>query len=215
MDFPIVNKQIIRESSVHFALHHLRKQICLLQLQVVQPAPRLKFYHDKGKKLRNYSDTLYFAGLAGYRPGQRLIYLKIWAKKKMKNPVVYLSQNIVPIDVIHFNDGEIEELISKMECDRSTFSILGYASALELICRYLDRTGHGPVNADVRSVIAMSEALNDYTRQSFEEIFWRTGRVTLFKPGKRHHSTADAGQFRKIPCEHSKLSCGDIENGFG
>ncbi|MBE0666322.1 MAG: CoF synthetase, partial [Bacteroidales bacterium] len=78
---------------------------------------------------------------------------------------------IIPIDVIRFSDNEISNLIAKMERDPSTFSLLGYSSALELICRYLERTSHGRVKADVSSVIAISETLNDYTRQGVEKYF--------------------------------------------
>ncbi len=170
-DFPVVEKQIIRTAYNSFRSLSFKDADLFTAVTSGSTGTPFRIYQDKNKKLRNYADTLYFAGLAGYEPGQKLIYLKIWVSEKMKNRLVYRLQNMVPVDVIHFNDREIEKLIADMKSDRSTFSLLGYASALELICQYLDRTGHGPVKANVKSVIGISESLNDYTIQSFKKYF--------------------------------------------
>ena len=110
-------------------------------------------------------------GLAGYEIGHRLLYLKIWAKQKMKSKRAYWLQNMCPIDVIHLDEPIIERMISQMEKNSSTFGILGYVSALETICQHLDRKNHPAVDADVRSIITMSESLNDYTKTSMEKYF--------------------------------------------
>lgn len=170
-NFPVVNKSVIRDSFGSFRSSSYNGEELYQAITSGSTGTPFKIYQDRNKKLRNYADTLYFAGLAGYRTGHRLVYLKIWVKEKMKSPLEYQLQNIVPVDVIRFNDREIEALINRMEKDRSTFGLLGYSSALELICRYLDRTGHGPVKADVKSIIAISETLNDNTRESLEKYF--------------------------------------------
>lgn len=169
--FPVVNKTVIRASFASFLSSSYNSEELYQAITSGSTGTPFKIYQDRNKKLRNYADTLYFAGLAGYRTGHRLVYLKIWVKEKMKNPIAYRLQNIVPVDVIRFNEREIEALINRMEKDRSTFGLLGYSSALELICRYLDRTGHGPVKAEVKSIIAISETLNDNTRESLEKYF--------------------------------------------
>lgn len=169
--FPVVNKSVIRDSFDAFRSSSFSGNGLYQTITSGSTGTPFKIYQDRNKKLRNYADTLYFAGLAGYKTGHRLVYLKIWVKEKMKSPLAYRLQNIVPVDVIRFNDREIEALINRMEKDRSTFGLLGYASALELICRYLGRTGHGPVWADVKSIIAISETLNDNTRESLEKYF--------------------------------------------
>lgn len=62
-------------------------------------------------------------------------------KEKMASPFQYWIKNVIPVDVIHLNDEQIEGLIRTMEEDRLTYGILGYVSAMELVCRYLDRSG--------------------------------------------------------------------------
>lgn len=128
-------------------------------------------YQDPIKRARNSADTIYFAGKAGYQIGSRLIYLKIWVREKMRKKSSYWLQNMIPVDVIHLNDTEIAGLLKQMEAKSSEYGILGYASALELICKYLDRIEAAPVKARVNSVISMSESLNDYTRTTMEKYF--------------------------------------------
>ena len=170
-DFPVVNKSIIKENQSLFRAENFRDKKLFDVTTSGSTGTPFKTSHDSNKKQRNYADTIFFAGLAGYNIGQRLIYMKIWVRKKMRNSMEYLLQNIVPVDVIQLNDTEIGLLIKRMEQDRSTFSILGYSSALELICRFLDRNKSQVVKTRVKSIISMSETLNEYTRTTMEKYF--------------------------------------------
>ncbi len=169
--FPVVNKSIIRNSLNNFISSKYTQQKLIPVLTSGSTGTPFKTFQDKEKKLRNYADTLYFAGLAGYEIGHRLMYLKIWVEEKMKSKQAYWLQNMCPVDVVHLDDRTIDHMISQMEKDRSTFGILGYVSALETICQHLDRQNHPGVRANVRSIITMSEALNDYTKTSMEKYF--------------------------------------------
>lgn len=170
-EFPVVNKNIIKESSNDFLSKNYKSGDLYAVTTSGSTGTPFKTYQDKTKKLRNYADTIYFGGLAGYEPGHRLLYLKIWVKDKMHSRLEYWLQNIVPIDVINLNDNALEDLIKKIERNRSTFGIIGYASALELICRFLDRKHAYPVMANVKSIIAISESLNNYTKNTMEKYF--------------------------------------------
>lgn len=170
-NFPVINKSVIRANFSDFISDKYKLNDLIPIVTSGSTGTPFKTFQDKNKKLRNYADTIYFARLAGFEIGHRLVYLKIWAKQKMQSKLAYWMRNTVPVDVIHLNDQSIETLIIKMENDRSTFGILGYASALELICQHLDRKQSGPVKANVRSIIAMSESLNDYTKTTMEKYF--------------------------------------------
>ena len=171
IDFPVINKSTIKEQQGRFIANNIDKSNRISVTTSGSTGTPFTTFHDRNKKQRNYADTLYFAGLSGYKPGHRLFYLKIWVEKKMKSRMEYWMQNIVPVDVLHFNDFEIESLIKRMESTHSTCSILGYASALEAICKYLDKCNYEPVDSNIKSVIAISESLNDYTRTAIEKYF--------------------------------------------
>lgn len=169
--FPVINKTIIRESFDLFLSDKFNISELIPVVTSGSTGTPFKTYQDKNKKNRNYADTIYFAGIAGYKIGHRLLYLKIWAKQKMKNPVSYWLQNMKPVDVIKLDEKQIAGLIKEMETENSTFGILGYSSALELVCQYLDKYHPQKVKANVSSVITMSESLNEYTKTSLEKYF--------------------------------------------
>ncbi len=168
--FPIINKSIIRESFQLFLSNQFLDKELLLVVTSGSTGTPFKTFQNKAKKIRNYADTSYFASIAGFQIGHRLIYMKIWAKEKMTSPFEYWIRNIVPIDVISLNDHQIDGIVKKMESNSSTYGILGYASTLELLCRYLDKMNKMP-KTKVLSIISMSESLNEYTKTTLQKHF--------------------------------------------
>ena len=170
-DFSVINKSIIRKSYDQFISDKFDKSELISVVTSGSTGTPFKVYHNVDKKRRNSADVIFFAQLAGYDLGDRLVYLKIFVKEKMKNSLSYWMENIIPIDVIHLDHKNIEHFLHQMENDKSSFSIIGYSSALELVCKHLDKSEHGRVKAHVKSVIAISETLNDYTKNSIRKYF--------------------------------------------
>lgn len=170
-DFPVVNKNIIRGRFDSFISKSIPSQERIPVVTSGSTGTPFKVFHDKQKKIRNNADTLYLAHKTGYDIGQRLIYMKIWAKQKMASPLQYWTQNMVPVDVIQLADLQISGLIEGMESYNGTHSMLGYVSAMEEVCKYLDRIGKNQVQAKVASIITMSETLNEYTKTGMEKYF--------------------------------------------
>lgn len=170
-NFPVIDKNLIRENLNDFLSSKTVKTELIPVVTSGSTGTPFKVFQDKRKKSRNTADTIYFSGLTGFEIGQKLMYLKIWAKEKMASPFTYWRQNLVPIDVIHLNDSQIERMIQKMENSRSVHGILGYVSALELVCQYLEKTRKMKVNARVSSIITMSESLSEYVKDSMQNFF--------------------------------------------
>jgi phenylacetate-CoA ligase len=80
-------------------------------------------------------------------------------------------QNIQPLDVIHLNDEKIRNFIGEIENSNDSIGFLGYSSALELVARFLEKTNAAPINANVKSIITMSEGLNQYTKATLPRFF--------------------------------------------
>lgn len=170
-DFPVTSKTMIRENFDAFVSAAFTKEQQVPAVTSGSTGTPFKVLHHAGKKKRNSADTMYFAKKTGYQIGDRLLYMKIWSANNKKATLPGIMQNMVPVDVISFNDKEAAALVKRMEHDTSTFSFLGYSTALENLCRYLDRAGHGKVKTKLSSAISMSETLNDYTRQTIEKYF--------------------------------------------
>ncbi|MBK8486690.1 MAG: phenylacetate--CoA ligase family protein [Bacteroidetes bacterium] len=170
-DFPVISKTLVRENFDQFISDAFTKEQQIATVTSGSTGTPFKVLQHAQKKIRNSADTMYFAKRAGYKIGDRLMYMKIWSANNKKQKMLGIMQNMMPVDVITFNDKEIAALIKKMENDSSNFSFLGYSSALENICRWLDKSNHGKVKAKLSSAISMSETLNDYTKQTIEKYF--------------------------------------------
>jgi phenylacetate-CoA ligase len=170
-DFPVISKTIIRENFESFVSSAFTKEQQIPTVTSGSTGTPFKVLHHIDKKKRNSADTMYFAQKAGYHIGDKLMYMKIWSANNKKATLPGIMQNMVPVDVITFNDTEVSALIKQMESDNSNFAFLGYSSALELICQWLERSNHGKVKAKLSSAISMSETLNDYTKNTIEKYF--------------------------------------------
>ena len=170
-DFPVIDKTIIRENFEKFTSAIFTPEQLIPVVTSGSTGTPFKVMHSADKRLRNNADTMYFAKLAGFTIGDKLVYLKIWSDLNRKPGLQKWMQNIMPVDVISFSDTQIALLIETMEKSNETFGFLGYSSAIELVCKYLDKTNHGKVKTKLVSAISMSEALNDYTKTTIDKYF--------------------------------------------
>ncbi len=172
-DFPIVDKNSIIENRKDF----FSNQYPLLEKFKVSTSGStgtpFEVYHNKTKKLRNIADNLYFSKKAGFKLGFRLTYFRMWKAFEQKSKWKKIIQNIVPVDVFELqNDQYKSRIISDLSKSKVSNSWLGYASAFELICKFLDKkkVAINPINK-LKSAIAISESLNEYTKQRMKTYF--------------------------------------------
>lgn len=169
--FPVVDKNLIKKNPVFFRSDmYLDKKMFKATTSGSTGTP-FTVLHDVDKKKRHTADVRFFWESVGHSWGTRFFYLKIWNKQNRKGGLVQKMQNIVPIDVFKLDDQQIRELLERLEVDSSSKSILGYASALERIAKYLERIPRDMSDVGVISVIAMSESLDGPTKKILEEHF--------------------------------------------
>ncbi len=169
--FPVINKIIIRQNEGAFISSKYDKDKLIKVVTSGSTGTPFCVYHDVEKKIRNTADTIYFARQANFNIGQKLYYFKIWNDINKKNWFNTWSQNIEACNVFNLSDASIQTLIDTINADKSTIGFLAYASAFDAICRYLDKNPHIKITANVQSAIAMSEALNEYTKQAMQKHF--------------------------------------------
>jgi phenylacetate-CoA ligase len=170
-DFPVTNKQIINTNYEAFISQPFKKKKNRTVLTSGSTGAPLKIIQDKNKIHRNTADTIYFSELAGYKLGYKLLFLRHWNTYYKKSRVKNWLQNIIPIEVLNLNPNEIKSLIKDLENDPSTKSCLGFPSAFEQICKYLDNIKSPPIDAKIRAIIGMAEGLNDYTKHRMSHYF--------------------------------------------
>ncbi|NDI97573.1 phenylacetate--CoA ligase family protein [Flavobacterium sp. LaA7.5] len=170
-EFPVTDKTLIRNDYNLFLSSMFDDSQRISLVTSGSTGTPFKIYQDYNKKNRNSADTIYFAEKAGFTVGSKLVYLKIWSDYNKKKSLTKWMQNIQTLDVIDLDDKKIEGFIKQLENDKSTFGLLGYSSALELVARYLEKNRKEPVKAKVGSIISMSEALNEYTKTTLPNYF--------------------------------------------
>ncbi len=164
--FPVINKSIIRENEAAFISSAFDKAKLLKVVTSGSTGTPFCVYHNADKKIRNTADIIYFAKKAGFHMGQKLYYFKIWNDINKKKWFIKWSQNIEACNVFELSDTAIEKMLNSLNQDKSTISLLAYASVYDAICRFLDRNPQIQIKAKVQSAIAMSEALDDYTKEA-------------------------------------------------
>jgi phenylacetate-CoA ligase len=169
-NFPIINKNIIRENIGNFIVDDIDKNLLFKVVTSGSTGTPFSVYHDIDKKNRNSADTIYFGKLAGFEIGNQLNYLKIWTVVNKKNRLIALAENINAIDVSELSDNNIEKLVKKFNTKKPK-SFLGYASALESIAIYMNKCMPDLVLKNVSSIIAMSEGISENAKVLIKKHF--------------------------------------------
>ncbi|GAA4279191.1 phenylacetate--CoA ligase family protein [Aquimarina mytili] len=171
-NFPVINKNLIRDNFEDFTSSKYKTKNCILVSTSGSTGAPFSVLQNMSKRCRNTGDNLFYSKKSGYEIGYELVYIKIWPDN-LKRSLFSKDwiQNIVPQSVFKLEDDDIAEFIKKLEESTSRKSFLGYVSAFEKICKYLDRSNAKSVNCNVHSIITISEGLNEYTRSRLQKYF--------------------------------------------
>lgn len=169
--WPIVDKTTIRENQSDFLSNAFSRNQLTKVVTSGSTGTPFEVFHDQRKRRRNTSDTMYFAELAGFQLGDELFYLKVWNNLNKKSPLTHTLQNIRAWDVKNLADADISRLLAILQSTQGRKGLLGYASAYDAICSYCMRHSIDVLPCNVCSIIAMSERLDEGTRQQMTSLF--------------------------------------------
>lgn len=171
-DFPVLNKTLVQKRFDDFKSEAFLNKPKFRVATSGSTGVPFFLYQDLEKKLRNTADTIYFLNQANYKVGEPLYNLEVWGNTISKKPLKTWLQNLRRIEVSHFNDAEVESFLGKLKKSSSPINLLGFVSAYERICQYLDSMGSGPLsNIQTSSITANSEFLPSYVKHSMEKYF--------------------------------------------
>lgn len=168
--YPVINKVIIKENEEYFFSKCFKKNELVRTVTSGSTGTPFVSYQDKFKKNRNTADTLHFAKLAGYELGGKLYYLKIWSKINEKSNFIKKIQNIETIDVLNL-EKNVVQIINNINKNTSPINFIGYVSAFETICGWLERNKSHCIEAKIDSIITMSEGLSEESRVMIQKHF--------------------------------------------
>lgn len=169
-DFPVVNKNIIRDNEAQFLSDEFEKSQLVVRETSGSTGMPFTVYQDAAKRQRATADTLWFSKQAHYELGSRLYFSRVWDQKTTRSKTECLRQNWVMHDASSLSDEAIAKFLKQLEQDNSTKNVIIFASSLTAIAKYVERSGIKP-KAKMASFITISESLPLWTKETIERQF--------------------------------------------
>jgi phenylacetate-CoA ligase len=170
-DFPVVNKEIIRSDADAYISSKYKKESLFGVTTSGSTGTPFKVFKDKGKLTRHHAENIYFSELAGFYPGTRLYYLRVWNSVNRKSRILSWIQNLVMYDTGYLSLEKMAGFFQSLKADKQSKTLLTYASNCEGIIRYIEETGIKADNLNVKSIITISETLPEHTKTKLKESF--------------------------------------------
>lgn len=169
-EFPVINKALIQDNFEDFKSSTFRDRKNRKVATSGSTGLSFFLYQNKNKRNRNYADSIYFYLKSGFNLGDRIYKLIVWHNNNRKGKLEAWFLNMSQIDVSDFNDDRIESLLKQLQSDKEKNKvILCYASALELIAKYLEKHNVFIHDHGLNSMVAISEYLNTYTKNTLQK----------------------------------------------
>ena len=171
-DFPVIDKNIIREDFDAFFSSKFKKSECKVASTSGSTGSPFSLYQNPEKVRKIQADNIYFSGKSNYQVGDFLVFLRIWPKfinSKMKRE--FFMKNFMTWNILNMSEQGIAQLMAKLNKRKGRVSFLTYPTALEKICQYIDELDDNPIAFNTKSIITISEYQNQYTRQNTLKYF--------------------------------------------
>jgi phenylacetate-CoA ligase len=170
-NFPIIDKNTLKKSPLFFISAQFKNQSLHRVTTSGSTGAPLTVFQDQGKRLRHTAENIYFSDILNYRLGTRLYYTRVWNVVNKKSNLKTFFQNIVMQDAGNLSEENLENFIRKLKHDKSTKSILGFASTLEALGNYVSTKQVVFLPGQVKSIISISETLPDGAKDALKKAF--------------------------------------------
>ena len=169
-DFPVLNKNIIRDNEDQFFNSRFDRSMLHRQATSGSTGAPFVVYQDPQKRKRATADTLFFSDMANYKVGARLYFSRVWESGTERSAFTKFKQNWVTHDSSNLSDQSIKDLLNDLENDNSTKNVLLFASTLSSIANYLEYHDIKP-HTKIESFITVSESLDPTTKTIIQKRF--------------------------------------------
>ncbi|WP_341530178.1 hypothetical protein WKK05_13310 [Nostoc sp. UHCC 0302] len=166
-DFPVVNKNIIRESFERFESTVFKdKKLNVMETSGSTGTP-FRVVQNSSKRQRVLAELIYFNSLVGYSVGCRHGFFRTIPKSSVK----LFMQNEVKFDVRIQDVASFEQQRLTLLKDKRIEILLGYSSVIYDLARYAISQGNTPEDFGVKGVLCLSEPLYPNMRDTIRKAF--------------------------------------------
>ena len=170
-EFPVVNKSIIKDHIDDISSDEYKgKQLHEMHTSGSTGTPFVSRQNEK-KRNRVLAELIYFGEKAGYQLGERYIFFRVWMEANKKSKIESFKQNLIPVDILHLDDDNLEQIRLLLLKDQKIKYLLAYASTYDKLSKYLEKWKHKPEDFSIHTIISSSEVLQSSTRERLKRIF--------------------------------------------
>ena len=125
---------------------------------------------DRNKINHNTAAGIYLSTIGGYYIGMRWTFIRRWVRQVNKGKLEFLKENMVFIDSAVLDEEAIFNILAILKKKRVKY-VMGYASSLSAISRYIDEHKVDMSGFRVQTILSTSEALADRSRDRLRAQF--------------------------------------------
>ena len=130
----------------------------------------LQVIQDRDKIAHDTADGIFFGAMAGYYIGMKMGFLRVWVHNVKKSALRLFAENMIMVDTSNLGDAEIEKMLNMFKW-KKVKCLIGYASSLGEISRYIDKYNVDTSKFSIRSIIPISESMPSVVRERLHEQF--------------------------------------------
>jgi phenylacetate-CoA ligase len=171
ISFPVIDKSLIRNNYEAFqSPEYLEANVTKIHTGG-STGMVIVVRQDKNKRNRVNAEMIYFWGKAGYQIGMRYVFFRIWTALHRKSKLAAWARNMLAMDIQKLDDQNLEKMRNAIKADRKIKMLLGYPNTLEVLTNYLVACGDIPEMFAINTIIAIGEALPEFTREKLKKVF--------------------------------------------
>jgi phenylacetate-CoA ligase len=170
-DFPVVNKNIIRESFEQFESKVFKGQKLRLVQTSGSTGTPFQVVQNSNKRQRVLAEVLYFNSLVGYDVGTRYAFVVAAGSIHRENAVSLFIKNKVEfsLNTLDFVSSEQQRLT--LLNDKNIEILIGNPSVIYDLARHVIAQGDTPEDFGVKGVLCISEPLYPNMRDTIGKAF--------------------------------------------
>ncbi|MFS0516514.1 phenylacetate--CoA ligase family protein [Nostoc sp. UIC 10607] len=168
-DFPVVDKNIIRESFERFESTVFKgKKLKVMETSGSTGTP-FRVVQNSSKRQRVLAELIYFNSLVGYSIGIRHAFFRTIEFNSRKSSVKLFMQNEVEFDVRIQDVTSFEQQRLTLLKDKRVEILIGYSSVIYDLARHIISQGNSPEDFGVKGVLCLAEPLYPNMRDTIRK----------------------------------------------
>jgi len=170
-DFPVVNKNILRENYELINVSELNGINGTVKKSTSgSTGVPFSIYMDRNKHSRYIADLKWFAATIGCQSHERMVYLHNAHHSYIKDIEIQKKDNFYNLGYTYCDKENIEKLLEEIE-SIMPLGMIGYTSLFNAMADYFINEQPAKRNYQLRFIVNTSEVITSRTRNALEEYF--------------------------------------------